>query len=93
MYGKLVYQVGRRYTQELLNNPDIEFPYFSGQISDILPVNLIEELSKLEGEFMIAYSNATGIKHMIRLTLNKGSYEADGGIPSDSDGFSMSTFT
>ena len=91
MYGELVYRIGKQYSQMRECNPDVEFPYFAGQISAIVTEDIRQELLELQGEYLIAYNDGNGTSHLIRLYLDKGLFEAEGTPPLN--GLSMSSST
>ena len=90
MYADLVYRIGKRYSKEREANPDKEYPYFSGQISELVSVEVLEQLPELQGEYMIAYNDGKGIKHLIRVYFEAGTFEAEGTGDSLHGGFSLS---
>lgn len=95
MYGELVYRIGKQYSKERERNPHVEYPYFSGEVRDLIDfqaTNVLDVivLLELQGEYMIAYSDGEGTSHLIRLYLDKGMFEAEG-TANDSNGFSMSS--
>lgn len=89
MYGEVVYQLGKRYSRERQRNPEIEYPFFSGRIADLVDSATLAALPELQGEYVIAYNDGQGANHMIHVYFEQGTYEAEG-MPSDSDVFNMS---
>lgn len=89
MYGELVYRIGKQYSKERELNPNIEFPYFSGQISELVTDDVLQDLPNLYGEHIIAYNDSKGTKHLIRVYFDDGSFEAEGTSDSLDDSFSF----
>ena len=91
MYGELVYRIGKRYSRELELQPHIEFPYFGGQISELVSPDVLHELPDLQGEYVIAYNDGKGTQHLIRVYFEDGSFEAEGTNDRVEGGFSLSS--
>ncbi|NLF75652.1 MAG: hypothetical protein GX573_08140 [Chloroflexi bacterium] len=89
MYGELVYRIGKHYTQERQRNPDVEFPFFSGQIADLVDQDTLNALPELQGEYVIAYKNGEGASHVIHVYFEQGTFEAEG-MPLSEDAFNLS---
>ena len=90
MYGDLIYRIGKRYSKERELNPHIEYPYFSGQISDLVSNDVLQALPELQGEYVVAYNDGKGTKHLIRVYFEDGLFEAEGTGDSLNGGFSLS---
>lgn len=90
MYAELVYRLGKRYSKERESNPAVEFPFFTGQIADLVDATTLENLPELQGEYVIAYNNGRGANHLIHVYFEQGTFEAEG-VPLKTDAFGMST--
>lgn len=90
MYGEVVYQLGKRYGEERERNPEIEFPFFSGQLSDLVDPVTQAQLPDLQGEYVIAYNDGKGTRHLLHVYFEQGMFELEG-MPSDIDAFNMSS--
>jgi hypothetical protein len=88
MYAELIYRLGKRYSQERQRDPNVEFPFFSGEIADLVDQATLAELPELQGEHVIAYSDGQA-SHLIHVYFEQGSYEAEG-MPMLSNAFGMS---
>ena len=86
MYADLIYRLGKRYSQERQRNPDVEFPFFSGEIANLVDPATLPEL---QGEYVIAYNDGQGANHLVHVYFEQGTYEAEG-MPMISDAFGMS---
>jgi hypothetical protein len=91
MYGELVYRIGKRYRKARELNPELEFPYFSGRISELVSEDILSQLPKLQGEYLIAYNDIDGNKAVIRVYFEDGNYEAEGTNDAPNIGFSLSS--
>ena len=90
-YNKLVYKIGRHYSQALEQVEGDAFPTFSGQLSDFLDDTDLANLPELVGEHVIGYTSQ-GVRHYLRAYFDEGSYQLTGTpMSSDSYGFSSST--
>lgn len=90
MYGEVVYRLGKRYAEERERSPEVEFPFLSGQLSDLIDPVTQAQLPELQGEYIIAYNDGNGTRHLLHVYFEQGSYELEG-MPSDIDAFSMGT--
>lgn len=90
MYGEVVYRLGKRYADTRESNPDIEYPFLSGQISDLVDPVTMAELPELQGEYVIAFNDGQGTKHMLHVYFEQGTYELEG-MPFDTDAFNFSS--
>jgi len=90
MYGEVVYRLGKRYGEERERTPEVEFPSLSGQITDLVDPVTQAELPELQGEYVIAYNDGQGTRHMLHVYFEQATYELVG-MPSDMDAFSMSS--
>ena len=89
MYGELVYRLGKHYSRERKLNPQVEFPYMSGKIADLIDQATLEALPELQGEYVVSYNDGQGTRHLIRVYYEDGTYEAEG-MPANPDIFSLS---
>jgi hypothetical protein len=89
MYGELVYRIGKRYSQERQRNPDVEYPFFAGQLGDLVDPDTVAALPELQGEYVIAYKDGQGASHVIHVYYEEGAYEAEG-MPLSEDAFNIS---
>jgi hypothetical protein len=88
-YGEVVYRLGKRYSQERELNPQVEYPYFHGQLADLVDQKTLTELPELIGEYFVAYNDGQGTRHAIRIYFDNGTFEAEG-TPAPSDIFNIS---
>lgn len=77
-YSDLVYQLGQRYTQVMQQNPDEQYPQITGNLSDLLDNNALNDLPPLQGEYRIAYYDSDGSNHLLEVSFGLGTYEAVG---------------
>jgi hypothetical protein len=91
MYADLVYRIGKRYSKEREQTPHVEFPYFCGQISELLSPEVLQALPELQGEYMIAYNDGKGTQHLIRVYFEDGIFEAEGTNERIAGDFSLSS--
>ncbi len=89
-FNQLVYRLGRLYRNEREAHPEIEFPYLSGSLADLLDETALETLPELQGEYVIVYNDSQGANHFIRVYIEDGLFEAEG-TPQGSDGFLMTS--
>jgi hypothetical protein len=80
-YSDLVYRLGRRYSQARQQNPGVEYPEISGNLSDLLDRTALNDLPPLQGEYTIAYYDNHGTNHLLRVYFEAGTYEACGTPP------------
>lgn len=90
MYGEVVYKLGKRYSEERERNPETEYPFLSGQISDLVDPVTQAQLPELQGEYVIAYNDGQGTNHLLHVYFEQGAYELEG-MPSNSDAFNLSS--
>jgi hypothetical protein len=91
MFGELVYRIGKLYSKARELNPELEFPYLSGRISELVSEDVMYQLPELQGEYIIAYNDTKGNKAMIRVYFEDGNYEAEGTNDAPNIGFSLSS--
>jgi hypothetical protein len=89
MYAELVYRLGKQYSQARESNPTVDYPFFSGEIADLVDTDTLAALPELQGEHVIAYSDGQGARHLIHVYFEQGTFEAEG-MPMSSDAFGMS---
>ncbi|MBZ0277112.1 MAG: hypothetical protein K8I60_13260, partial [Anaerolineae bacterium] len=59
-------------------NPNIEYPEISGNLSDLLDRTALNDLPPLQGEYTIAYYDNQGTNYLLHVYFEEDTYEATG---------------